>query len=130
MRKLDKINKNIRSYLMKTSYEKWTRVHSKDNKYSILTSNIAESMKVANKAARDLPIATLVECFRCLVQKWHWKYKQDATFTRTELAPKPINMLKDNYVTGLRMQVCDFDIIKIVNNLTCCLTLSTRLLLW
>ena len=69
MRKLNKINKNITSYLLKTGYEKWTRVHSRNKKYSILTSNIAESMNAANKAARNLPVATLVECLRCLVQK-------------------------------------------------------------
>ena len=69
MRKLDKIDKNIRSYLLKIGYDKWTRVHSKNKKYSILTSNIAESMNAANKAARDLPVATLIECLRCLVQK-------------------------------------------------------------
>ena len=42
MKKLDKIDKNIRSYLLKTSYEKWRRVHPKNKNYSILTSNIAE----------------------------------------------------------------------------------------
>ena len=51
------IDKNIRSYLLKTGYEKWKRGHSKNKKYCILTSNIAESMNVANKAARDLPVA-------------------------------------------------------------------------
>ena len=67
MKKLDKINKNIRPHLLKTCYEKWTRTHSKNKKYSILTSNIAESMNVINKAVRNLSVATLVECLQCLV---------------------------------------------------------------
>ena len=58
MRKLDKIAKNIRSYMMKTRYEKWTRVHSKNKKYSILTFNIIESVNATNKTARDQPVAT------------------------------------------------------------------------
>ena len=62
-------------------------------------------MNAANKTARDLSVATLVECLRCLIQKWHWKHKQDAMVTRTELTPKPTNVLKDNYITSLRMQV-------------------------
>ena len=69
MRKLDKIDKNIRSHMLKTGYEKWTRVHSKNKKYFILTSNRTESMNAANKIARDLPVDTLVECLRCFVQK-------------------------------------------------------------
>ena len=76
-----------------------------------MTSNIVESMNAANKAARDLSVATLVEFLQCFVQKWHWKHKQDASFTRTEVAPKLTNMLKDNYIIGLRMRVSDFDIL-------------------
>ena len=55
------------------------------------------------KAAGDLPVTTLFKCLRCLVQKWHWKHKQDTTFIKTELVPKLTCKLKDNYVTGLRM---------------------------
>ena len=29
------------------------------------------------------------------------EHKLDATFTKTELVPKPTRILKDNYVTGL-----------------------------
>ena len=47
MKKLDKLDKNIRPYLLKIGYEKWT-------------SNIAESMNSTNKAAKDLPVVTLV----------------------------------------------------------------------
>ena len=108
MRKLDKIDKNIRLYLLKIGYDKWTRVHFKNKKYSMLTSNIAKSMNATNKVAKDLPVATLVECLRCLVQKWHWKHKQDTTFIRAQLARKPTNMLKENYITGSRMQVSYF----------------------
>ena len=54
MKKFDKIDKNIRSYMLKTCYKKWTKDHSKNKKYSVLTSNIAKSMNAANKATRDL----------------------------------------------------------------------------
>ncbi|XP_062104286.1 uncharacterized protein LOC133815463 [Humulus lupulus] len=36
----------------------------------MMTSNIAESLNAALKAARNLPIDILLECLRSLVQKW------------------------------------------------------------
>ncbi|XP_030477966.2 uncharacterized protein LOC115695008 [Cannabis sativa] len=69
MRDLDNIDSRIRPYLTnKVGLEKWTRLYSRNKRYSTLTSNIAESMNSALKEIRELPIGTLLECLRCLVQ--------------------------------------------------------------
>ncbi|KAM6545845.1 hypothetical protein CsatB_026581 [Cannabis sativa] len=67
MRELDKIDKRLQPYLQEIGYHKWARVHSLNNRYSIMTSNIVESLNSAILAIRELPICTMLECFRGLV---------------------------------------------------------------
>ncbi|PON81940.1 hypothetical protein TorRG33x02_222630 [Trema orientale] len=69
MMKLDKIDKGIRTYLEETGFSKWARVFSRNKRYSSTTSNIAESINATNKAAKQLPIAPLLECLRSLTQR-------------------------------------------------------------
>uniref|UniRef100_A0A803PIB8 MULE transposase domain-containing protein n=1 Tax=Cannabis sativa TaxID=3483 RepID=A0A803PIB8_CANSA len=69
MSDLDKIDDRIRPYLQnEVGYEKWIRVFSPNKRYSTMTSNIAESINSALMAARELPVGTLVEALRCLVE--------------------------------------------------------------
>lgn len=84
MAKLDKIDGRIRSYLLKIGYDKWSRVHSPNKRYTLMTSNIAESMNSANREVRELPVGILVECLRNLVQQWSFKNRNqaEATFTK------------------------------------------------
>ncbi|KAL6566862.1 hypothetical protein OROMI_015266 [Orobanche minor] len=51
-----------------------------------MTSNIAESLNNAIKGIRDLPIITLIECLRYLVQRWYFSNKEVALSTFTTLA--------------------------------------------
>ncbi|XP_074352889.1 uncharacterized protein LOC141692044 [Apium graveolens] len=44
MRELDKVDSRIRTFLEEVGYDKWARVHSPNNRYSNLTSSIAESL--------------------------------------------------------------------------------------
>jgi hypothetical protein len=96
MRDLDNIDSRIRPYLTnEVGLEKWTRLYSPNKRYSTLTSNIAESVNSALKEIRELPIGTLLECLRCLVQKWSWENKNRALSTFTTLAKVPEKILKD-----------------------------------
>ncbi|XP_060965186.1 uncharacterized protein LOC133034169 [Cannabis sativa] len=61
MAELDGLDKHIRPYLKKVGYEKWSRIHSQNKRYSTMTSNISESLNATNLAARELPITTLLE---------------------------------------------------------------------
>ncbi|XP_074347223.1 uncharacterized protein LOC141686060 [Apium graveolens] len=56
MRDLDKVDSRIRIFLEEVGYDKWARVHSPNNKYSNLTSNIAESLIYVIIAIRELPV--------------------------------------------------------------------------
>lgn len=105
MAELDKIDDRVRPYLFKIGYEKWSRVHSKNKRYSMMTSNIAESMNSANKKIRELPVAIVVECLRSLIQEWFFKNRSEAEATFTKLAKKPEKTLNDNFIMSLKMQV-------------------------
>ncbi|XP_060974578.1 uncharacterized protein LOC115696634 [Cannabis sativa] len=106
MRDLDNIDSRIRPYLTnEVGLEKWTRLCSPNKRYSTLTSNIAESVNSALKEIRELPIGTLLECLRCLVQKWSWENKNRALSTFTTLAKVPENILKDKLERSKKLKV-------------------------
>jgi hypothetical protein len=51
MNELNNINARIKPYLHNIRYHKWAKAFSINNKYSIITSNIIESMNTVNIAA-------------------------------------------------------------------------------
>ncbi|PON71466.1 LOW QUALITY PROTEIN: hypothetical protein PanWU01x14_072630 [Parasponia andersonii] len=67
--KLDHIHRGI-PYLEEVGFSKWPRVYSTNKRYTFMTSNIVESMNVANNAARHLLVTLLVECLRSFTQNW------------------------------------------------------------
>ncbi|KAM6554096.1 hypothetical protein CsatB_014858 [Cannabis sativa] len=105
MAELDGLDKRIRPYLKKIGYEKWSRIHSQNKRYSTMTSNISESLNAANLAARELPITTLLECLRALVQQWTHTNRTKAQNTFTKLSPTGEDILLKNYTYSLNLEV-------------------------
>ncbi|KAM6543336.1 hypothetical protein CsatB_007783 [Cannabis sativa] len=105
MAELDGLDKRIRPYLKKIGYEKWSRIHSQNKRYSTMTSNISESLNAANLAARELPITTLLECLRALVQQWTHTNRTKAQNTFTKLPPTGEDILLKNYTYSLNLEV-------------------------
>ncbi|XP_062088805.1 uncharacterized protein LOC133795368 [Humulus lupulus] len=92
---LDGIDDRIRNYLTnEVGLEKCTRLYSNNNRYSTMTSNIAESINLAIKEVRELPVTPLVEALRSLVQEWYLKNKNIAAFTFTRLPTTPDLMIR------------------------------------
>ncbi|KAL6547214.1 hypothetical protein OROMI_022935 [Orobanche minor] len=87
MADLDAIDVRIRPFLEnEVMLNKCTRLHGETSRYSTMTSNIAESLNNAIKGIRDLSIITMIECLRCLVQRWYFSNKEVALSTFTTLA--------------------------------------------
>ena len=105
MRVLDKIDGRIRPYLVKAGYQTWARSHSPRRRYTMMTSNIAESINSAIKAARNLPIKVMMECIRSLVQQWVWKNGNEARGTFTEISSEAEAVLRDNYLISTKLEV-------------------------
>ncbi|KAM6587658.1 hypothetical protein CsatA_010263 [Cannabis sativa] len=105
MSELDSLDIRVRPYLQQVGYHKWSRYHCKNNRYSTMTSNIAESLNAANLAARELPITTLMESLRALIQQWTYTNRKKAQKTTTFLTPTAEKKLVDNFVDSLTENV-------------------------
>ncbi|XP_062088650.1 uncharacterized protein LOC133795208 [Humulus lupulus] len=103
MRELDMIDNRLQPYLQNIGYNRWARVHSPHNRYSNMTSNIAESLNSAIVAVRELPICTMLECLRGLVQQWSWTNRKITNATSTKLTKKHEGILNDNYIYSLKL---------------------------
>ncbi|XP_074328201.1 uncharacterized protein LOC141666104 [Apium graveolens] len=69
MSELEKIDKRVQQYLQEVGYEKWAKVFSASNRYSNMTSNVAKSLTTVIISIRELPICTMLESLRALLQK-------------------------------------------------------------
>ncbi|XP_062080024.1 uncharacterized protein LOC133784765 [Humulus lupulus] len=112
MRGLDRIDRRIRPYLEKAKYETWARSYLPTKRYTMMTSNIAESLNAALKAARNLPIDILVECLRSLVQKWVWNSSNNANGTFTKVSTATENELRNDIVSKMKYEVLPFNTIE------------------
>lgn len=63
MRQMESIKPRIREYLLQVGYEKWARSYSTRRRYTIMTSNISESLNSVWKEARDFPGICLIQIF-------------------------------------------------------------------
>ncbi|XP_062119133.1 uncharacterized protein LOC133832867 [Humulus lupulus] len=70
----------------------------------MMTSNIAESLSAALKAARNLPIDILIECLSSLVQKWVWNNSNNAHGTFTKVATTIENELRHDIVSKMKYE--------------------------
>ena len=56
--------------LMDDDVRKWSRAYCLIRRYDLITTNIVESMNLALRHARKLPITPLMESIRAMLQKW------------------------------------------------------------
>ncbi|XP_016437243.1 uncharacterized protein LOC107763282 [Nicotiana tabacum] len=70
MSNIEEIDPRVKEYLYDISYHRWSRVHATVNRTWTMTSNIAESLNVVTKYARELPIVELLEYMRTLLERW------------------------------------------------------------
>ncbi|XP_019231271.1 PREDICTED: uncharacterized protein LOC109212114 [Nicotiana attenuata] len=88
MAEIEIIDKRVEEYLFDVGYGKWPRAHSKVNRITIMTSDIAKSMNSANKSVRDLPVTPLLDLLTNLVKERNYSNKKLATETFIKLGQK------------------------------------------
>nr|GEX33734.1 transposase, MuDR, MULE transposase domain protein [Tanacetum cinerariifolium] len=62
--------------LVDAGIEKWSTAKCPANRYNYMTSNSVESINELTKDVRKIPITSLVDWFRDLLQKWHYERRQ------------------------------------------------------
>ena len=76
---------------------------SNNNRYSAMTSNIAESLNAVIKKAKDLPITALLQYLHALVQERIYSNRNLARSTFSKLAKRPQYIINDSYIKSLKL---------------------------
>ncbi|KAK2661775.1 hypothetical protein Ddye_000349 [Dipteronia dyeriana] len=76
MEELRNLHQNAYDYVIDIGPYKWSRVHCTERRYRVMTTNVAECINSFLKFARQLPMLTLAEFIRNMLQRWfHDRYK-------------------------------------------------------
>ncbi|VFQ59359.1 unnamed protein product [Cuscuta campestris] len=102
---LDEQDHRIRAYLSNIGMPRWARCKSGPYRYSVMTSNAAESMNNVNNSASEYPICKLVDFIRERMQKWFHERRQTASSTTTILPRKLESELITLQRDAFRMKV-------------------------
>ncbi|XP_050211360.2 uncharacterized protein LOC126661549 [Mercurialis annua] len=105
MKELDSMCRGLKTYLESVKYKKWARAHCENNRYKVMTTNIAESMNSRIRAGKDLPVTTLLEYLRTMVQEWSYANRHLARSTFTALSKRAEDILNENYINSLKLVV-------------------------
>uniref|UniRef100_A0A1S4C6U2 Protein FAR1-RELATED SEQUENCE 5-like n=1 Tax=Nicotiana tabacum TaxID=4097 RepID=A0A1S4C6U2_TOBAC len=105
MLKIEEVDPCVKSYLYDIGYHRWTRVHAMVNRTFTMTSNIAESLNVVTKEARELPIYDLLEYMRMLLERWTKEKLLKAKGTFTYLGYKFNKELDENNTLSQKLRV-------------------------
>ncbi|KAK4840353.1 hypothetical protein QYF36_006597 [Acer negundo] len=70
MEELHKLHKAAFDNTIAAGPHKWSRVHCPQRRYRVMTTNVAECINSCLKFAQQLPLMTLAEFIRNMLQKW------------------------------------------------------------
>jgi len=82
---IDECDPNLHGYLQRAGVKMWVGVHFPDDRYSLVTTYIAESMNKALSNARNLSIVRLLEAIRTMMIRWFAERREDASTQQTQL---------------------------------------------
>ncbi|XP_013617202.1 PREDICTED: uncharacterized protein LOC106323662 [Brassica oleracea var. oleracea] len=98
---IEAINPALHGYLQRADVRLWTRVHFPDERYNLMTTNIAESMNRALSNARGLNIVRILESIRVMMTRWFAERREDARSQPTTLT-RGVEKLLHGRVTAAR----------------------------
>ncbi|KAK0578664.1 hypothetical protein LWI29_014015 [Acer saccharum] len=70
MEELRRLHNGAYDYAIDAGPYKWSRIHCPQRRYKLMTTNIAECINSCLKFVRQLPLMTLAEFIRNMLQKW------------------------------------------------------------
>ncbi|KAK3204183.1 hypothetical protein Dsin_018229 [Dipteronia sinensis] len=70
MEELCNLHQNAYDYIVNAGPEKWSRVHCPQRRYRLMTTNSTECLNSCLRFARKLPMLTLAEFIRDMLQRW------------------------------------------------------------
>ncbi|XP_038896390.1 uncharacterized protein LOC120084653 [Benincasa hispida] len=109
MRFMKSISPNIRSYLINVGFEKWSRAYSGRRMYEMMTINPSECVNSVLKDNRNLPVASLLDAIRGLLQKWFHDRRKASLSMTTILTPWAKNILCNQHEQSRSFMVHPID---------------------
>ncbi|KAK2661571.1 hypothetical protein Ddye_000145 [Dipteronia dyeriana] len=109
MLEMMKVNRVAFEVLMNVGPERWSRAYSPVRRYRLMTSSIAESMNSCLVHARQMPITTMIEFIRDMLQKWFYKRQIKAEKTQTQLNPWATELRKERTIDSEKYTVHPID---------------------
>ncbi|GJW63266.1 transposase, MuDR, MULE transposase domain protein [Tanacetum coccineum] len=92
--------------LVEAGVEKWSRAKCTGNRYNYMTSNSVESINALTKTVRKIPITSLMDWFRQLLQDWYYERRQKYEDTQDdELTPWASAKIKYRYLKSSNWSV-------------------------
>lgn len=105
---IDEEDPRVRAYLQNdVGHEKWARSFYTEKRYSIMTSNNAESLNAMNVKPREFPIAKLFDFLRERMSKWFYERREKALGTLTILCVDANKKLEEYHAKSTGLGVRD-----------------------
>ncbi|TXG73466.1 hypothetical protein EZV62_002045 [Acer yangbiense] len=111
MLEMMKVNRVAFKDLINVGPERWSHAYSPVTCYHLITSSIAESMNSCLVHARQMPITTMVEYIREMIQKWFYKRRAKVEKTQTQLSPWATELIKERNYDSEKYTVCPIDLV-------------------
>ena len=96
MRELDHLFASIRHELKDIERHRWARAFFRRKRYSVIMTNIFESMNYTLKESQELPIIKLLESICSLVQKWFYEHHTKLNFQHMELSVYADDIIRES----------------------------------
>ncbi|KAK2661645.1 hypothetical protein Ddye_000219 [Dipteronia dyeriana] len=109
MAKLKDTHRKCYDNLLEIGMEKFSRVRSPKRRYKMMTTNIAESMNSCLLAIRKLPIESIAEFIRELLQRWFHDRRTNAREMSTYLTRYADDHIKQRVLQSQRCEVHPID---------------------
>ena len=95
MRLLESFVPGIREGLESIGFAKWSRVYSPCRRYNVITTNISESLNSTMLKSRELPICSMLEVLRMMLQRWFFERRNDIDYQVTDFTKTIEGILRE-----------------------------------
>ena len=87
MHELGMVEPRLRPYLQEVGVHRWFRAHIEGRRYNIMTTYISQCLNAMFVKERELPVTTLVDEMRSIVQCWHYECRSLTEKFKTKPTP-------------------------------------------
>ncbi|KAK2653087.1 hypothetical protein Ddye_012943 [Dipteronia dyeriana] len=85
MEELRNLHQNAFNYVIEVGPHKWSHVHCPERRYRVMVTNVVECINSCLKFARQMPMLTLAEFIRNMLQRWFYDRHCTAQSRRHQL---------------------------------------------